>query len=560
MKVTLQALGGELTVGRRTSGFVWGKWDVAVPNEVAFEDPDPTMGEGFIYRPDGLSLGRFDLVGSRADVSQTMAVTPEGELDYARGRSNTEQVLEAAESRVDGDVFFERDIPMAGLGKFEPGKHFDIGDVVDVRIWGKTIRSLVTSIDRICKRGDAERWRVHVGGQPISDAKALQSHVDKIWGDIEAERRKAIQETGKASAAATAAKTSASVAAEVAGAAKTVAEKALELAGNVSGSVAEELAEARKNLHDSAEHLAQVARHAENVAALKISVDNLVAEASTQASNADRARQAADSSRAEAESEARKARQSEQAALVAKNATVADLALVIQHMQTAQSHALTAGEARDRTLQLHDAAIKSNNAAIRTNTDAISKLNQSTELLSKATVEQRKATEASNKAVAAQGEAIKSAASAAANAGNAAQSAQQAADRANAVNAQQDQLLRHLKWQRVRLDFWDIKNKNPNNDLGEPFGTCRKVDTKHWVVGMHGQNWRGLSLILANMTNGALDVYVAGANGVRKDHNVRAGGTTAIRSLTIAYFPFEINSKFEPDVQPKYEIHGRDNF
>lgn len=199
--VILRADGGEITVGRQIGSFVWGRWDVTLPSDVSLKTPpDVRMAEGFLYRPEDLPKGRFDLRGVRADSSQTMVAKKSGEIDYALSTSDTEQVLDAAEKRIEGNLFFEKDITTDGLGIYEPGVDFHEDDLVDVMLWGKRLTDLpVTAIDVTSERGSAERWRVHVGGQPIADAAALRSSREKIFAQIAAERREAASKLGAVS-------------------------------------------------------------------------------------------------------------------------------------------------------------------------------------------------------------------------------------------------------------------------------------------------------------------------------------------------------------------------
>lgn len=211
--VILRADGGEMTVGRRVANFVWGRWDVNLPAEVQLKEKiDKRMAEGFLYRPEGMLAGRFDIAGVRADSSQTMAVKKNGDIDYVLGTSNTEQVLDAAEKRIDGDVFFEKDITTVGLGPYVPGVDFQEDDLVDVLIWGKRLEGPVTAINVVRERGSADSWLVHFGGQPIADAEKLGSANDQIWAVIAAERREADQKLNAVSSVASAASVAAKVA------------------------------------------------------------------------------------------------------------------------------------------------------------------------------------------------------------------------------------------------------------------------------------------------------------------------------------------------------------
>ncbi|CAB1005474.1 hypothetical protein FRC0508_01921 [Corynebacterium diphtheriae] len=227
--VILRADGGEITVGRQIGSFVWGRWDVTLPSDVSLKDqPDTRMAEGFLYKPEDLPKGRFDLRGVRADSSQTMVAKKSGEIDYSLSTSDTEQVLDAAEKRIEGNLFFEKDITTDGLGIYEPGVDFHEDDLVDVMLWGKRLPDLpVTAIDITSERGSAEKWRVHVGGQPIADAAALRSSREKIFAQIAAERREAASKLGAVSRQAASAGKAAAQADNKAAAAQETADDAL---------------------------------------------------------------------------------------------------------------------------------------------------------------------------------------------------------------------------------------------------------------------------------------------------------------------------------------------
>ncbi|CAB0830240.1 hypothetical protein FRC0326_00098 [Corynebacterium diphtheriae] len=227
--VILRADGGEITVGRQIGSFVWGRWDVTLPSDVSLKtQPDTRMAEGFLYRPEDLPKGRFGLRGVRADSSQTMVAKKSGEIDYSLSTSDTEQVLDAAEKRIEGNLFFEKDITTDGLGIYEPGVDFHEDDLVDVMLWGKRLPDLpVTAIDIAAERGSAERWRVHVGGQPIADAAALRSSREKIFAQIAAERREAASKLGVVSRQAASAVKTADGAAKTAGEALSTAQGAV---------------------------------------------------------------------------------------------------------------------------------------------------------------------------------------------------------------------------------------------------------------------------------------------------------------------------------------------
>lgn len=186
--VSLIADGGEITVGRQVASYVYGAWEVTAPDDVDTPDDDERVSNGFIYRPDDMPRGRFDIGFVRADAS----------MDMQEETSTTEHVITTAEKRVSGEVFFEREITGAGLGRWIPGKHFRQGDVVDVRLWSRTMRLPVTAIDLATSDEGPLQYRVHVGGQMIADAEALRQHNDKIVAAIAADRRKAAKATREA--------------------------------------------------------------------------------------------------------------------------------------------------------------------------------------------------------------------------------------------------------------------------------------------------------------------------------------------------------------------------
>lgn len=171
-----------MTVGRRTASHVYGAWDVVIP-EGTEQDRDTRVKDAYIHRPDDATDGRFDLAFIRADVSMDMnALT-----------SNVEAQLDAAQSKAAGEHFFERDIEALGLGRYTPGLDFDLGDVVDVLIWGGRVPGQVTAVDYSGLRG----WRVHVGGQLLMDALTLHLQNDEVEAAIRTERYRAQQEAAR---------------------------------------------------------------------------------------------------------------------------------------------------------------------------------------------------------------------------------------------------------------------------------------------------------------------------------------------------------------------------
>lgn len=251
MRPTLIAGGGEMTVGRRTSTYVYGVFQVDIPEGKEQAQQDDRLQEGYIYRPDQRPTGRFDIGFVRADAR----------IDLNAQQSNLESIIDAAQNRVEGAVFFERDIMGRGLGRFCPGADFDTASLVDVSIWGKTLTLPVTAIDMTSGDAAAVGWRVHVGGQMIADADSLRSHNDAILGQIEQERRRRLATTKTAETAATTASTATTAAA----AANTKATSAAAAADD-AGNKAKEADAAARIADEKAKEADQAARAADRKA------------------------------------------------------------------------------------------------------------------------------------------------------------------------------------------------------------------------------------------------------------------------------------------------------
>lgn len=196
----LVADGGEVTVLRDLAAFSYGSWSVDWPESVPEEQrPELPDDRDFGYalklkEPPGRMGRRF----VRANVSITAQdFDNEGQPVPFSGESDVEQVLEEAAERVDGDVFFEREITRAGLGALVPRIDFDVDDVVPVLIWGKTILSPVTSIEDVAESGAVVDYRVHVGGQLLRDDAARERANREVERTIAQERRERVESVAK---------------------------------------------------------------------------------------------------------------------------------------------------------------------------------------------------------------------------------------------------------------------------------------------------------------------------------------------------------------------------
>ncbi|CAB0972310.1 hypothetical protein FRC0482_01461 [Corynebacterium diphtheriae] len=207
----LIADGGELTVVRRLAFFVYGYWDVDWPDD--FEPPKLEEGLrlGYVGRLNesdpGLSARRF----IREDVSIT--ATNDHAEPPELGTSNVEEIFDTAVSKASGEVFFEKDITNAGLGRLRPLADFFVGDRVPVFLWGRILAGqLITAIDCIGTATEPVGYRVHVGGQVLGDAVARARQKKDMQRDIAAERRARLRDVGGVSSVASAAKDAAKVA------------------------------------------------------------------------------------------------------------------------------------------------------------------------------------------------------------------------------------------------------------------------------------------------------------------------------------------------------------
>lgn len=196
----LVADGGEVTVLRDLAAFSYGSWSVDWPESVP-EDQRPELPDD---RDFGYALklkeppGRMGRRFVRANVSITAQdFDNEGQPVPFSGESDVEQVLEEAAERVDGDVFFEREITRAGLGALVPRVDFDVDDVVPVLIWGKKILSPVTSIEDVAEAGAVVDYRVHVGGQLLRDDAARERANREVERTIAQERRERVESVAK---------------------------------------------------------------------------------------------------------------------------------------------------------------------------------------------------------------------------------------------------------------------------------------------------------------------------------------------------------------------------
>ena len=161
----------QVTVLRSLASTAFGKANVTLPDGVE-------MDSVFTPSAPGNELGYVAALNSEKRVGGMFRRFVRADVDItAKGAdapaSDVEQVLDEAAKRTSGEFFLESDITLAGLGDWVPLQDFQVGDLVDVEIWGMVVPMRVTRIEPIVSDHSIVDWRVHVGGQLVSDEDAL---------------------------------------------------------------------------------------------------------------------------------------------------------------------------------------------------------------------------------------------------------------------------------------------------------------------------------------------------------------------------------------------------
>lgn len=161
----------QVTVLRSLASTAFGKVNVTLPDGVE-------MDSVFTPSAPGNELGYVAALNSEKRVGGMFRRFVRADVDItAKGAtapaSDVEQVLDEAAKRTSGEFFLESDITLAGLGDWVPLQDFHVGDLVDVEIWGMVVPIRVTRIEPIVSDHSIVDWRVHVGGQLVSDEDAL---------------------------------------------------------------------------------------------------------------------------------------------------------------------------------------------------------------------------------------------------------------------------------------------------------------------------------------------------------------------------------------------------
>ena len=168
---TLIADGGDLTAGRRTASYVYGDWNVSVPDGDEQLKLDEKLGDGFVCRiNNGRRLGRMDHTFVKESVS----------IDMESRTTDLEAVVEDVFGRTSGDLYFQRDVTGVGLNGTVPLRDYNIGDPVRVVRWGKSIPTIVTGIRVSSDKDDRRGYTVHVGGELIKNRRLSNKLSDEL--------------------------------------------------------------------------------------------------------------------------------------------------------------------------------------------------------------------------------------------------------------------------------------------------------------------------------------------------------------------------------------------
>ena len=236
--------GGEMTVLRSLASDVYGKYDVAwpdnVPEEIRPKLPDD-RAFGYASRL-GEDRGRMGRRFIRTDISvQAAEYGPNGMLPYT-GYSDVEATLDAAAKKTSGDVFFGREFTREHLGSLEPWVDFKVGDKIPVEIWGKLLEPTVVSIEAVTDHGAVIDWRVRAGDTLLKDDDARERTLRDLERDMAQEIRERQGDVAKVRQTANAAKSTADDAKQDAGEAKVAAGNAERALTDAKGIIQRSLA------------------------------------------------------------------------------------------------------------------------------------------------------------------------------------------------------------------------------------------------------------------------------------------------------------------------------
>lgn len=185
----LLAPGGvEMRVVSQAAAFTWGSWSVTWPE--GFEPPDPPAEDrdlGWVADLEGHEVEPFGRCFVRADA----------QIDATLGRSNVEDVLDAARYRTSGEVFLETEIPFENLAGQLPYRDFDVNSLVPTRVGGRILENqLVTKVEESEDEQGNRTATTYIGGQKFQDREALRTRNREIDRVIAQERLERGDEIG----------------------------------------------------------------------------------------------------------------------------------------------------------------------------------------------------------------------------------------------------------------------------------------------------------------------------------------------------------------------------
>ena len=184
----LAPAGVEMRVVSQAATFTWGSWSVTWPE--GYEPPDPPAEDR--------ELGWVaDLGGKEVEPFGRCFVRADAQIDAKIGRSNVEDVLDAAKYRTSGEVFLETEIPFENLAGQLPYRDFDVNSLVPTRVGGRILENqLVTKVEESEDEQGNRTATTYIGGQKFQDREALRTRNREIDRVIAQERLERGDEIG----------------------------------------------------------------------------------------------------------------------------------------------------------------------------------------------------------------------------------------------------------------------------------------------------------------------------------------------------------------------------
>lgn len=184
----LAPAGVEMRVVSQAASFTWGSWSVSWPE--GYEPPDPPAEDR--------ELGWVaDLGGAEVEPFGRCFVRADAQIDATIGRSNVEDVLDAAKYRTSGEVFLETEIPFENLAGQLPYRDFDVNSLVPTRVGGRILENqLVTKVEESEDEQGNRTATTYIGGQKFQDREALRTRNREIDRVIAQERLERGDEIG----------------------------------------------------------------------------------------------------------------------------------------------------------------------------------------------------------------------------------------------------------------------------------------------------------------------------------------------------------------------------